>query len=70
MIQHDDAPADWSMLQWHPDPESKRYHSRKTAERACRWLNANEHARSRWMFRPGDVGADGRVRLERRWIGD
>jgi hypothetical protein len=64
----DDCPPDWSMLQWHVDPESKRYRSRQTAERACRWLNANEHTRDRWYFRPGP-NVDGRVLLERRWVG-
>jgi hypothetical protein len=64
-----DAPPDWTMLQWHPDPGSKRYHSRATAERACRWLNSNEHAGDRWYYRAGAVGRDGRVRLERRWVG-
>lgn len=64
-----EQPPDWRCLQWHPDPRSKRYRSRATAERACRWLNANEHNADRWKFRPGPVQPDGRVLLERRWIG-
>jgi hypothetical protein len=64
----DGQPADWSMLQWHVDPGSNRYQNRHTAERACRWLNANEHPADCWLFRPGPV-VDGRVVLERRWVG-
>ena len=65
----DECPVDWLQLHWHADPDSKRFRTRETAERACRWLNANEGPHEVWMFRPGLVGADGRVRLERRWIG-
>lgn len=64
-----DSPADWALLQWHIDPDSKRYYSRQTAERAARWLNAHEHERDRWLFRVGPI-VDGRVLHERRWIGD
>jgi hypothetical protein len=46
-------PPDWSMLQWHLDPESLRYRSRDTAERACRWLNSNEGPHDHWYYRPG-----------------
>jgi hypothetical protein len=66
----EDCPPDWTCLHWHVDPDSKRYHSRQTAERAARWLNANEHSRDRWYFRVGPTAEDGRVLLERRWIGE
>lgn len=62
-------PGGWAALQWHRDPNSKRYRSRQTAERACRWLNSHEHPGDEWLFRPGPVDPDGRVRLERRWVG-
>lgn len=64
-----EAPQDWAQLHWHRDPDSKRYRSSLTALRACRWLNANPGAHDVWLFRPGPADADGRVRLERRWIG-
>lgn len=69
MNELDDLPPDWSLLQWHRDPKSKRYHHRATAERAARWLNAHEHRGDRWLYRPGGVDPDGRVWMERRWIG-
>lgn len=61
-------PADWTEVLWHPDPESKRYRSVATAERACGWLNTREHVNDFWMFAPM-VCEDGTVRLQRRWIG-
>jgi len=64
-----DAPPDWAMLQWHPDPGSRRYRTLATAGRACSWLNSNVGPHDSWLYRPGSVGADGRVRLERRWVG-
>jgi hypothetical protein len=63
-----DAPADWSLIQWHVAPDSRRYRSRETASRACRWLNANAGTHDAWLFRPGPV-VGGRVLLERRWVG-
>jgi len=63
-----DAPPDWSLIQWHVDPGSKRYRTTATAERACRWLNSHEGPHDAFLYRPGPVVA-GRVVLERRWIG-
>lgn len=68
MIELEPPPGGWEQLQWHVDPGSKRYRSGETAQRACRWLNANEGPHDRWLFRPGPVVA-GRVVLERRWTG-
>jgi hypothetical protein len=65
-----EAPPDWSQLQWHRAPGRARYKSRATAERACRWLNANEHSADYWLYRPGGTDPGGkRWFLERRWIG-
>lgn len=66
------GPRSWDVrdaadLQWHRDPNSRRYRSAETAMRACRWLNANVHAADLWLFRPA-VDADG-VHLERRFVG-
>lgn len=63
-----DCPPDWTCLQWHLAPDSKRYHSRDNAARACRWLNSHEGDHDVWLFRPGPL-VGGRVLLERRWIG-
>lgn len=61
-------PGDWSLINWHVDPGSKRYRSVATAERSCRWLNSHEGPHDCWLYRPGPV-VDGRVLLERRWVG-
>lgn len=63
------APLDLRDLQWHPDPDSRRYRSEATASRACRWLNSHEHLRDLWLYRPGEPDDDGHVQLERRWLG-
>lgn len=64
-----DCPPDWAMLQWHRDPQSKRYRTLGTATRACGWLNGHHGPHEVWLYRPGPVDSDGGVRLERRWIG-
>jgi hypothetical protein len=61
-------PGGWEQLHWHLDPKSKRYHDYGRALRSSRWLNQHEGAHDCWEFRPGPV-VDGRVLLERRWIG-
>jgi hypothetical protein len=63
-------PADWAQLQWHRAPGRARYYSRQKAERAVRWLNANEHVDDVWRFRVGGVDRDGRWWLQRRWVGE
>jgi hypothetical protein len=62
-------PADLAAVQWHAFAESKRYASREKARRACDWLNANQHRDADWRFRPGAQQLDGRVVLERRYVG-
>lgn len=63
------GPTDLRAIEWHPFRGSKLYGSPAKAERACRWLNANHHRDDDWLFRPGASHSDGRVSLERRYVG-